>query len=67
MGNSEVTEYAEKEQLPLLMEIPFDRKIAEAYSRGETIVAFMPEWKEKFRDLYNSIQRLARCPGERQC
>jgi MinD superfamily P-loop ATPase len=67
MGNSEVTEYAEKEQLPLLMEIPFDRKIAEAYSRGETIVAFMPEWKEKFRDLYNSIERLARCPGERQC
>lgn len=67
MGNSQVAEYAEREQLPLLMEIPFDRKIAEAYSRGETIVEFMPEWEEKFRDLYNSIERLAHCPGERQC
>ena len=67
MGNSQVSEYAEKEQLPLLMEIPFDRRIAEAYSRGETIVELMPEWKEKFRELYNSIEGLTRCPGEKQC
>lgn len=66
MGNSEVSEYADKVQLPLLMEIPFDRRIAEAYSRGETIVELMPEWKESFRDLYNGIEGLARCPGEKQ-
>jgi MinD superfamily P-loop ATPase len=42
------------------MEIPFDRKIAEAYSRGDMIVDVMPEWKENFSELYSKItDRLA--------
>jgi MinD superfamily P-loop ATPase len=41
--------------LPILMEIPFDRKIAEAYSRGEPLVEKIPEWKEKFLALYEKI------------
>jgi len=56
IGNNAVREYAEKEDLPILMEIPFDRGIAEAYSRGKLIVSEMPEWKEKFLALYNSIE-----------
>jgi len=59
MGNDDVKKYAEKENLPILMEIPFDRKIAETYSKGELVVRAMPEWKEKFLNLYNQIKELA--------
>ncbi|MDQ1337012.1 MAG: hypothetical protein QG552_3962, partial [Thermodesulfobacteriota bacterium] len=48
-----------QEGIPILMEIPFDRRIAEVYSRGEMIVEAMPEWKEKFLDLYHRIEKLA--------
>ncbi len=60
IGNKDVYDYAEKEELPILLEIPFDRKIAEAYSRGKMIVDEMPEWKEKFIGLYNNIENLVK-------
>jgi MinD superfamily P-loop ATPase len=41
------------------MEIPFDRRIAEAYSKGEMIVEAMPEWKDRFLALYRRIEELA--------
>jgi len=58
MGNDAVRKYADEEQLPVLMEIPFDRQIAEAYSKGKTIVEVMPEWSEKFRGLYSRIEQI---------
>lgn len=58
MGDSHVLEYAEKEKVPVLMEIPFDRKIAEAYSRGEMIVDVMPEWKDRFLGLFDKIKEI---------
>jgi MinD superfamily P-loop ATPase len=60
MGDGKVKEYARNESLPVLMEIPFDRRIAEAYSRGELIVEKMPEWKEKFIGLYQRIEVIAK-------
>ena len=59
MGDDRVRRYAEKEALPILMEIPFDRRIAEAYSRGEMLVEVLPEWKARFGALYRRIQALA--------
>lgn len=59
MGDDQVKIYAKKENLPILMEIPFDRKIAEAYSRGEMIVDVMPGWKEKFLKLYHQIEEMS--------
>lgn len=56
MGDDQVRAYAARENLPVLMEIPFDRKIAEAYSKGKLIVEVMPEWKEKFLELYRKIE-----------
>ena len=60
MGDGRVKEYAKEEDLPILMEIPFDRRIAEAYSRGQMLVEVMPEWKEKFIQLYERITELAK-------
>jgi MinD superfamily P-loop ATPase len=56
MGDDQVMAYAKEEKVPVLMEIPFDRRIAEVYSMGEVLVEVMPEWKGKFLDLYNRIQ-----------
>ena len=58
MGDDHVREYAERQGMPILMEIPFDRKIAEAYSRGEMLVEVMPEWKEKFLNLHHQIEEI---------
>jgi MinD superfamily P-loop ATPase len=58
IGTHDVRNYAEKEKLPILMEIPFDRGIAEVYSRGDLIIDQLPEWKPRFRDLYAGILRL---------
>ncbi|UCD77244.1 MAG: ATP-binding protein [Desulfobacterales bacterium] len=58
LGDHQVEAYATAENLPVLMEIPYDRRVAEAYSRGEMIVEVMPEWKLKFSELYQKIRRL---------
>jgi MinD superfamily P-loop ATPase len=58
IGNNDVRVYAEKENLPILLEIPFDRKIAEVYSKGGLIVEKMPEYKEKFLELYRAIENI---------
>ena len=56
MGDHKVKDYAANENLPILMEIPFDRRIAEAYSRGDMIVKVMPEWRAKFLELFDKIK-----------
>ncbi len=57
MGDDQVWKYAQREQLPVLMEIPFDRKIAEAYSCGRLFAEEMPEWKDRFRELFQQITK----------
>lgn len=59
MGDSGVRDYAEAENLPVLMEIPFDRGIAESYSRGSLFAEEMPDWKKRFVELYRRIEKLA--------
>lgn len=58
MGDDKVREYAASVDLPILMEIPFDRKIAEAYSRGQLLVDTMPEYKDNFIKLYKRIAHI---------
>ena len=56
LGDTKVYEYCKNERIPVLMEIPFDKKIAELYSRGVPFVTQMPEWKEKFQQIKDAIQ-----------
>jgi len=58
IGDQGVKTYADRENLPILMEIPFDRRIAEVYSKGMLMVEEMPEWKEKFLGLYRKIKEI---------
>ena len=51
-----VNQYAEDENIPILLEIPDDRRIAEAYSRGVMIIDELPEFKKIFMQLYEDIK-----------
>jgi len=56
LGDTGVTEYAKQENIPILMEIPFDRLIAQTYSNGKLLVEELPDWKDKFVQLYEEIK-----------
>ena len=60
LGNDKVKEYAKEENIPILMEIPFDRQIAETYSKGKLLVEELPEWKERFIHLYEDVVKYAK-------
>ena len=63
LGNDEVKNYANREGIPILMEIPFDKKITQIYSKGEMIVDRLPEYKEKFQILFGKIRQLVEAKG----
>lgn len=60
LGDDKVKEYAKEENIPILMEIPFDRQIAETYSKGKLLVEELPEWKERFIHLYEDVVKYAK-------
>jgi len=57
-GDGEVRDFCAREELPVLMTIPFDRKIAEAYSRGQTILEAFPVYRSAFLGLFENIKKL---------
>lgn len=57
VGDKGVDEYCAAEDIPILMRIPLDRRIAEAYSEGVPMVETLPEYKARFRELYQRIER----------
>jgi MinD superfamily P-loop ATPase len=50
-GDRHTWDYCEANRVPILAEIPDDRRIAEACSRGELIVEALPEYGELLRSL----------------
>jgi MinD superfamily P-loop ATPase len=60
VGDDRVATYARDEDIPVLMEIPDDRKVAEAYSRGVMMVDIKPEMRDRFRAVYKEITDLIR-------
>ncbi len=48
--------FAASEQIPILLRIPLDRKIAESYSKGEPLVKMDPRYREIFRNLFKDVQ-----------
>ncbi len=52
LGDDKTELYCQREHIAILMRIPFDRNIAEAYSKGDTIVETLPEYKKDFQELF---------------
>ena len=55
VGDRGVDEYCEAEDIPILMRIPLDRRIAEAYSEGVPLVEALPEYRERFVEMWRRI------------
>jgi len=55
IGDRAVQEYCEREGVNLLAEIQDDRRIAEAYSRGELICEVLPDYQSLFVQLFKDI------------
>ena len=58
IGNDDVLEYCQKENIPVLAKIPNDRRIAELYSRGKLIYNKMPEVKVQLKNIENYLMKL---------
>jgi MinD superfamily P-loop ATPase len=55
LGNDETEKYCRRENIHVLMRIPFKKEIAMAYSKGEPIVTVFPEYKKDFERVFKQI------------
>ncbi len=52
-----ISRYCRDENIDIIFNLPDDRRIAEAYSIGNMIVDVLPEYRESFEGLYESISK----------
>lgn len=55
IGDERVHVYCARESIPILLEIPEDRRIAEAYSMGQLIVDALPQYRGLFQTLVRTV------------
>ncbi len=55
IGDSSVADFCAAKKIPLLMEIPHDRKIAEGYARGIPLVESAPAHTRRFEKLADHV------------
>ena len=65
VGDDEVRLYCSHNDIKVLEEIPDDRRIAEAYSRGEMICEVLPEYESLFAGLLNKIAEEVKIRADR--
>ncbi|MEW6379546.1 MAG: ATP-binding protein [bacterium] len=56
-GDDRVHTFCREQGIPILLEIPDDRRIAEAYSRGDLVVDVLPEYRDYFKRLLKQIMQ----------
>ena len=63
IGDDRVHLFCSQEGIPILLEIPEDRRIAEAYSKGSLIVEALPEYRGLFQSLIEKTMNLKNVEG----
>lgn len=58
IGDDKVELYCKENKIPILMSIPFDRKIAELYSKGIPFIKEQKEYIEKFKEVFSFINQM---------
>ncbi|MFP4202653.1 MAG: ATP-binding protein [Candidatus Acetothermia bacterium] len=58
IGNQDVEGYCREEEIPVLLKIPDDRRVAEYYSRGRPFLEKVDGWTDRFLGLYEQIESL---------
>ncbi len=61
LGDHRVQHFCEDEKIPILLEIPFQRKIAEGYARGTNLVETVPELVGEFREMLTKLSVQTAC------
>jgi MinD superfamily P-loop ATPase len=56
IGDEKLYDYCGEENIRIMLEIPYQRRIAELYSKGVPFSLEMSEWEKKFLALYNEIK-----------
>lgn len=56
VGDRGVEDYCAAEDVPILMRIPLDRRIAVAYSEGIPMVEALPEYRQQFLAFYDRLK-----------
>ncbi len=56
IGDGKVKDYCDKEGIPIMAQIPYDREIAVLYSRGIPMWTSGEHYREIFRKLWESIE-----------
>jgi len=59
LGDRSVHDYCQESGLPILAEIGFDRRVAEAYSKGLIVAEALPEVRQTFLELADRARGLA--------
>lgn len=62
IGDTEVQAFCRSKNIPILAEIPHDRRIAEGYARGDLLVNSAPEYKTLLLEMIDAIQDLVNHP-----
>jgi len=57
LGDDQVHQYCDGENIQIILEIPNDRRIAEAYSVGKMIIDVLPDYKKDFEGLYENVSK----------
>ncbi|MDO8948756.1 MAG: ATP-binding protein [Desulfocapsaceae bacterium] len=55
LGDARVEQWCQQENIPVLIKIPFDRKIAEGYARGQCLVEVRPDLRPSLQALIEEI------------
>jgi MinD superfamily P-loop ATPase len=56
LGDDRIHRYCAEEKIPILLEIPYSRKIAELYSRGVVFSSQLPGFQQMLHGLYQTIE-----------
>jgi len=57
VGYDRVEQYCRNEGIPILLTVPLDSRIAGHYSRGIPLCEAIPEWKPRFKKLFEDIRK----------
>lgn len=58
IGDEKVQNYCRQENIPILLEIPEDREIAQAYSQGKIFLDLLPTYEKLFANLIRDMEGL---------
>jgi MinD superfamily P-loop ATPase len=59
VGDAAIEDYCARERIPILLRIPFERRIAAASAEGTALIAACPDYRPAFAALLDQVGRVA--------